>query len=255
MRARAALALCTLAAVAGCAVSSHPGARSTGTAATSAPAAPAFGSAAVASVTAARPVVTAQPAASARPPAAPSRPPVARADLTTSPAAKAPTTSHATGPRTGSRPAPPVSGPPASVASSDSISDALFSAINSERRRHGVAALRWSAPIAASARAHCAAMDRANTVEHQEPGEPDTGHRMLAAGYRWSVYGENLGMTQDRTRSGALAVQDEMDSERSPNDPHRAILMSSSFTDVGIAVLVDQSTGLLLITEDFGKPL
>jgi uncharacterized protein YkwD len=128
------------------------------------------------------------------------------------------------------------------------MASAVFTELNRERQSAGLPALHWSNALASSAATHDAAMARADTLSHQLPGEPDPGARMTAAGYSWSAWGENCGMDP----SSAVAIQQRFYAE-GPGGIHHDNTMSTTFTDVGIAVVV--SGGSVWLTEDFARPL
>jgi uncharacterized protein YkwD len=97
-------------------------------------------------------------------------------------------------------------------------------------------------------------MAAANQLSHQLPGEPDLGARETNAGVQWSAAGENIGWSSEMTVDGALGLEASMLAETPPNDGHRRNILSSTFTDVGVDVYLDQAHGRLWLTEDFARP-
>ena len=133
------------------------------------------------------------------------------------------------------------------------IAQALFGALNSARAQAGLAPLAWSANLQRSAAGHNAAMAAANQLAPRVSNEPALGVRQANQGVLAGFAAESLGSSQTLDRAGALAVQQAMLSEQSPEDGHRQNLMSDTFSAVGIDVLLDPAHGRLWITEDFAQ--
>jgi uncharacterized protein YkwD len=131
------------------------------------------------------------------------------------------------------------------------IAQAVFQAINQSRAANGLPSLTWSNALANSARQHDLAMQAANTLSHQLPGEAAFGDRERQQGVNWSWAAENIGETSDQTVKGALGLHQAMMSEQPPDDGHRQNILTSSGNIVGIAILIDQQHGQLWLTEDF----
>jgi uncharacterized protein YkwD len=127
--------------------------------------------------------------------------------------------------------------------------------INSERRANGLSALTWSTRLVSAAHGHNLRMAKANVLSHQLPGEPSLGSRITAAGYKWRAIGENAGYTTDWTLTGILKVAKGMYAEVAPNDGHRRNILSKSFRNVGIDIVMDAVHHKAWITEDFGALL
>jgi|GEM_PF-4563891 len=162
--------------------------------------------------------------------------------------AGAPTSSGRADPPATSVPATPVSS-----SGSTLIAQALFDALNAARTQAGLAPLTWSADLRRSAASHNNAMAAANQLAPRIAAEPALGVRQANQGVLADLAAENLGSTQTLSRAGALAVQQAMLSEQSPEDGNRQNLMSGSFSAVGIDVLLDPAHGRLWITEDFAQ--
>ncbi len=125
------------------------------------------------------------------------------------------------------------------------IAQAVFQAINQSRAQSGLTPLTWSTALANSARQHDLAMQAANTLSHQLPGEAAFGDRERQQAVNWSWAAENVGETSDQTVNGALGLHQAMMSEQPPNDGHRQNILTTSGTIVGIAILLDQQHGEL----------
>ena len=139
------------------------------------------------------------------------------------------------------------------TATEEQIAQAVFQAINQSRAANGLPPLTWSTALANSARQHNLAMQAANTLSHQLPGEAGLGDRERQQGVNWSWAAENIGETSDTTVNGALALHQAMMSEQPPNDGHRQNILTTDGNLVGVAILIDQQHGKLWLTEDFAQ--
>src|SRR3954447_5370259 len=105
-------------------------------------------------------------------------------------------------------------------------SRAVMHVLNAERRAHGLPALRGDHRLRLSARWHNLAMARHNQLSHQLPGEAPFTRRIDAAGYHWTVAGENIAWNSVMTKRGVVALEKLMYHERPPNDGHRQNILS-----------------------------
>lgn len=133
------------------------------------------------------------------------------------------------------------------------IAQAVFQAINQSRAANGLAPLKWSSALAKSARQHDLAMQAANTLAHQLPGEADLGTRESQQGVHWTFAAENIGETTDQSVNGALGLHQAMMDEKPPDDGHRQNILSKNANIVGVDVLIDVQHGKLWLTEDFAQ--
>jgi uncharacterized protein YkwD len=135
--------------------------------------------------------------------------------------------------------------PPAATTSSSQSSAAeqlFFRGANAERSARGLPAYNWDETLAVAARKHALLMAKSEELSHQLPGEPPLDERAAEAGARFSSVGENVAIGTD-----APGIQDGW-----MNSPgHRANILNSHFTAVGIAVV--ESDGELYAVEDFSK--
>jgi uncharacterized protein YkwD len=129
----------------------------------------------------------------------------------------------------------------------------VFYRMNAERQAHGLPQLRMYQPLLNTANPHNAMMARYNTMSHQLPGEAPLGARISATGFRWTYAGENIAWNSVMNTTGALALQTMMYNETAPNNSHRLNILSSRFTVVGVAVLLDATHHKLWLTEDFAR--
>jgi len=145
------------------------------------------------------------------------------------------------------------SGASGGTASEAQIAQAVFQAINQSRAANGLPPLKWSNALARSASQHDLAMQAANTLAHQLPGEAALGDRESQQGVNWSWAAENIGVTSDQSLNGALGLHQAMMNEQPPNDGHRQNILTTNGNIVGVAILIDQQHGELWLTEDFAQ--
>src|SRR5579883_516397 len=144
-------------------------------------------------------------------------------------------------------------GAPGTTAQENQIAQAVFRAVNQSRAENHLPPLRWNVALVRSARQHNLAMQAANTLSHQLPGEADLGKRESQQGIHWVWAAENIGETTEMSTNGALALHQAMMNERPPDDGHRQNILTNVGTMIGIDILLDQQHGILWLTEDFAK--
>jgi len=132
------------------------------------------------------------------------------------------------------------------------IAQTVFQSINTDRASAGLPALVLSNMLITGAYAHSLLMSADDHLAHQLPGEPGIGTRISQDGVKWTWCGENIGETSDTSANGALTLHQMMMAEQPPNDGHRQNILSTAFTLVGIAIVIDSSHQLWL-TEDFAN--
>jgi uncharacterized protein YkwD len=131
----------------------------------------------------------------------------------------------------------------------------VFTLLNAERAANGLAPLRWNAVLAGcAAYRHSKMMAAADTMSHQLPGEASFTDRITECGYRWSAVGENIAWSSTMTSAAANSLESAMYHEVAPNDEHRQHILSTSFTQVGVGVVLDKVHHKLWLTADFGHP-
>jgi uncharacterized protein YkwD len=166
----------------------------------------------------------------------------------------------ATQPATQPSQVPAASDQPASDGGNTSVDQQVeqqvFDLINQEREQNGLPDYTLSTDLTNSATAHNNEMASGCGLSHQCPGEPPIGTRETDAGVTWTSAGENIGeggpvsATESSEAQMALGLTTSMYNEQPPDDGHRLNILSSTYTEVGIAVTVD-STGTLWLTQDF----
>ena len=154
-------------------------------------------------------------------------------------------------------PAPSAKGPAGPEAE-------MLELVNQERRERGLAALRWSAELAAIAEAHSDDMVARNYFAHEAPQGATVADRAKKAKITFWLLGENLGVapTIPMVHQGLM---------ESPT--HRANILKPEFTHVGIGAVEvrhrdfrpDRLTkdvpvpkggmrGYMVVTQVFSKP-
>jgi uncharacterized protein YkwD len=173
-------------------------------------------------------------------------------------------TSPTRGPSTGASPSAHATHAAAPATSSNSTSSAqspaeqVLAVINEARKSAGLAPYTMSTDLINSATAHNNLMADGCGLTHQCSGEPAIGDRETAAGVQWTACGENIGDggPEPDTQAGlarmAVDLTDSMLAEQPPDDGHRLNILSSSYTEIGIAVTIDAS-GTVWMTQDFAN--
>jgi uncharacterized protein YkwD len=118
--------------------------------------------------------------------------------------------------------------------------------VNHDRAAHGLAPLRLNRLLTQVARLHSKDMATHDYFSHQGEDGSTPFSRLNRAGARYRFAGENLG-TDTGTNQTLMLQAIETAMLQSPE--HRANLLRSSFTRVGIGIV---STGdTIYVTEDF----
>lgn len=116
----------------------------------------------------------------------------------------------------------------------------IFDFTNQDREAHGLAPLRWSTSLAASAQAHAERMVSEGYLSHQYPGEPGLIERASHAGAHFQSVAENIA-----TGYSAQGLNDEwMHSE-----PHRRNILDPHMNSLGVGLV--EHNGTLYAVEDF----
>ena len=118
----------------------------------------------------------------------------------------------------------------------------LLSALNQERKAHGLPALKSDEALANAARKHAERMAQQGRVAHQFPGEPGLPERAEAAGAHFTWLSENV----DEGPNADAIHQSFM---KSPQ--HRANILDNDMDSAGIGVA--ERKGELFAVEDFSK--
>ncbi len=132
----------------------------------------------------------------------------------------------------------------------------VLALVNQARAEQGLAPLTVTPGLQASSAQHNATMADGCGLSHQCPGEPAIGQRETDQGIHWTMAGENIGdggpVGDDASAQASMAVglTRSMLAEKPPNDGHRANILSTTYTHIGISVVQDAS-GTVWLTQDF----
>jgi uncharacterized protein YkwD len=139
----------------------------------------------------------------------------------------------------------------------------LFFGVNLDLMVQQVSAIAPSPPLALNsnltraARLHSGDMFTNRFQSHYGSGGSDPGSRLLASGYNWATFGENVYATSKSTLFGYSGF--EVDWGTGPGGMqtpagHRANIHNHTFREVGLGVVngVNGTVGPQLVTQDFG---
>jgi uncharacterized protein YkwD len=116
----------------------------------------------------------------------------------------------------------------------------LFSLINQERVKQGLAPLELDERLMRSARKHTQLMVQNDSLSHEFDGEEALQLRVSDENLRCDRDGENIALDGDIERAHLMLMQ---------SPPHRANILNPQFNAVGIGIL--KTDELYYITEDF----
>jgi uncharacterized protein YkwD len=108
--------------------------------------------------------------------------------------------------------------------------------------------LQWNDRLAEVARAHSLDMLNQGYFAHQDPRGNNVAGRVEAAGIAWEALGENIAIA-----ASVAGAQAAFMNEPRFEQNHRANILSTTFTEVGIGI-VQGPDGRLYITQDFCTP-
>lgn len=140
-----------------------------------------------------------------------------------------------------------LSAPPVGSTPPSGVTAAILDATNAERSRLGLPALAANARLAHAAQLQADQCARLGRIEHVLPEAqyPRPEDRIVASGYVWQLYGENLALGH---ASAQEAVAGWMGSPA-----HRANIVQSNFTELGSGFAVDEA-GRTYYVQVFGRP-
>ncbi|MFC8918378.1 CAP domain-containing protein [Streptomyces sp. NPDC057116] len=137
-------------------------------------------------------------------------------------------TRTAAGPGTGGDASTPRAGGAPAVGAAARYAERVVALVNAARARAGCSPVRVDGRLHAAAQGHADDMAERDYYAHNSPEGRDAGHRMEAAGYAWSTWGENI---HRGPRSPGRAVRDWLASAG-----HRENIVNCSFKDIGVGV-------------------
>ncbi len=143
-----------------------------------------------------------------------------------------PTTPAATASATTAKPSTTAPRPTATTApggsSNSSFAQQVVDLVNSQRSQAGCGPLTMDGKLTTAAQAHSDDMANRNFFDHASPEGYHADHRIEAAGYRWSSWGENIARGQ---KDPAAVMESWMNSPG-----HRANILNCSFKQIGVGV-------------------
>ena len=129
----------------------------------------------------------------------------------------------------------------------------FLSLINNARANAGVSPLGFDGELLNSSDAHTAWMDSTDTFSHTGVNGSSPAQRMSAAGYGWSMCGENIAYVSGPLTEASVSqlFQNLMNSSG-----HRANILQSNFQEIGIGLKEGTINGrtVVFVTQNFGKP-
>lgn len=145
---------------------------------------------------------------------------------------------------TAAAPCPDVDAPPGAIGIARSTA-AVGCLVNHERTAAGLGALAVDAQVRRAAQDYAVDMATRRFFAHESPEGSDPGSRLLAAGFGWSAYGENIAAGQPTAR--------EVMADWLASPGHCRNLMTAMFTVAGYGVAT-AADGPYWVQE-FGRPL
>jgi uncharacterized protein YkwD len=130
-------------------------------------------------------------------------------------------------------------------------SQQVVNLINQQRAANHLPALRVSSQLTTAAHNHGWQMAHQDMLSHQCPGEANLGARITATGYTWRAIGENIGVVSGYSTASVESLELMMYNEKPPNAPHRALILSSTYRDIGVNDYQDGTHHVSWLTIDF----
>jgi uncharacterized protein YkwD len=142
----------------------------------------------------------------------------------------------------------------ANKASKRALARATLCVLNAERKRHNLRPLRLNRKLSAAARRHSRAMARKRFFSHTSPSGATFVDRIRRTGYlsgarSWAI-GENIAYG-----SGSRSTPRAIGTAWMNSPPHRANILSSSFSSIGVGIAsgTPRGGGGATYTTDFGR--
>ncbi|VYU56454.1 CAP domain-containing protein [Clostridium tertium] len=120
------------------------------------------------------------------------------------------------------------------------IEQLIFERVNSERKAAGLSELSYNTTMEKYARIKSADMGDKGYFSHQDPQGKLITDNMKADGVSYNAWGENIAYIQGRSGSDSLA-KEFMDNWMNSSG-HRANILSTNFTSIGVGVYKIGST-------------
>ena len=155
---------------------------------------------------------------------------------------KTTTTAKSTTNKTTATAATKSSGTQSTTSSSGSSESQMISMINEDRGKAGLKALKSDSGLRAGALKHSQDMASNNFFSHTSPTYGTFSQRASASGAKASA--ENIALNGSVAKAEASFMT---------SDGHRANIMNSNYTRVGVGIVYSSSKGAYYITQWFGR--
>ena len=137
------------------------------------------------------------------------------------------------------------------------IESAIFTMVNTERAKVGQPALTRLTTLNGVANAHSIDMAARSFFSHTNPDGKGPDARLTAAGITFSAWGENIRYvpyTTESTQEIANQFMYGADTGWMNSPPHRAAILSPTYTQIGIGVYESSATKRYYGTQVFLAP-
>lgn len=119
-----------------------------------------------------------------------------------------------------------------------------FNLLNADRTKNGLPALKLNSQLTSLAENYAKDMVNRNFFSHYNPEGQSPFDRMNQAGIKYSYAGENLAINTSPEAAETAFMN---------SSGHRANILNSNYTDVGLGVAYD-AKGRLYVVQEFIKP-
>ncbi len=128
----------------------------------------------------------------------------------------------------------------------------VFALANQERRKVGKRPLLWDDALAGAARSHSQNMGERNFFSHEDPRLGGLLQRLRRFRISWGMCGENIWMNQGTDSEEDLsAIARKAISSWMSSPGHRANILSTSFTHLGVGAYYNPQSGAYYLTQVF----
>ncbi len=129
----------------------------------------------------------------------------------------------------------------------------VFALANEERKKVGKPPLLWDDALAQAARSHSQNMGKRHFFSHRDPRLGGLVQRLRRFRIPWGMCGENIwmgtGSEEDLPTIAREAISGWMNSPG-----HRANILNTSFTHLGVGAYYDPQRGAYYLTQVFIRP-
>ena len=125
-----------------------------------------------------------------------------------------------------------------------SLERSMVNKVNAARAAEGLPPLEVSSVLRSNARVHSADMADNNFFSHTSPTRGTFAARVNASGISYSGAGENIAYNSSVSSAHSMLMG---------SSGHRANILNTDFTHIGIGIEWDESEGVFYITQWFAK--